>query len=91
MDSVWNHIGTSCKQQITQRRGIGLVLFQNIFSVIFLAVVGVQTFGSDSSDPTQPMSFPNYSDPLVANWSIGRDSITLTPTIFDSAVLGEYA
>ena len=36
------------------------------------------------------MSFPNYSDPVVANWSIGHDSITLTPSIFDSAVLGMY-
>jgi len=36
------------------------------------------------------MSFPNYSDPLVANWSTGHDSITLTPSIFDSAVLGAY-
>ena len=36
------------------------------------------------------MSFPNYSDPLVANWSSGRDSITLTPSIFDSALLGTY-
>ena len=60
-----------------------------IFLLISFSVVGVQTFGSDSSDPTQPMSFPNYSDPLVANWSTGHDSITLTPSIFDSAVLGE--
>ena len=36
------------------------------------------------------MSFPNYSDPLVANWSSGRDSITLTPSIFDAAMLGTY-
>ena len=36
------------------------------------------------------MSFPNYSDPLVANWSTGQDSITLTPSIFDSAVIGAY-
>ncbi|KAL9958736.1 hypothetical protein ACROYT_G035791 [Oculina patagonica] len=52
-------------------------------------LVGEQTFGSDSSDPTIPMSFPNYSNPLVANWSTGHDSITLTPSIFDSAVLGK--
>ena len=60
------------------------------FLVISFSVVGLQTFGSDSSDPTQPMSFPNYSDPLVANWSTGHDSITLTPSIFDSAVLGGW-
>ena len=58
---------------------------------VFSLVLGVQTFGSDSSDPTRPMSFPNYSDPLVANWSTGHDSITLTPSIFDSAVLGTYS
>lgn len=61
-----------------------------VFLVISFSVVGIQTFGSDSSDPTQPMSFPNYSDPLVANWSTGLDSITLTPSIFDSAVIGAY-
>ena len=56
----------------------------------FVAVLGVHTFGPDNSNPTRPMSFPNYSDPLVANWSSGRDSITLTPSIFDSALLGKY-
>ena len=56
----------------------------------FVAVLGVHTFGPDNSNPTRPMSFPNYSDPLVANWSSGRDSITLTPSIFDSAMLGTY-
>ena len=56
----------------------------------FFAVLGVHTFGPDNSNPTRPMSFPNYSDPLVANWSSGRDSITLTPSIFDSAMLGTY-
>ena len=59
-------------------------------STPFAAVLGVHTFGPDNSNPTRPMSFPNYSDPLVANWSSGRDSITLTPTIFDSAMLGTY-
>ena len=56
----------------------------------FVAVLGVHTFGPDNSNPTRPMSFPNYSDPLVANWSSGQDSITLTPSIFDSALLGTY-
>ena len=59
-------------------------------STPFVAVLGVHTFGPDNSNPTRPMSFPNYSDPLVANWSSGRDSITLTPSIFDSALLGTY-
>ena len=61
-----------------------------ITSKPFVAVLGVHTFGPDNSNPTRPMSFPNYSDPLVANWSSGRDSITLTPSIFDSALLGTY-
>ena len=56
----------------------------------FVAVLGVHTFGPDNSNPTRPMSFPNYSDPLVANWSSGQDSITLTPSIFDAAMLGTY-
>ena len=34
------------------------------------------------------MTFPNYSNPLVANWSTGHDSITMAPTIFDSAAAG---
>ena len=59
-------------------------------STPFVTVLGVHTFGPDNSNPTRPMSFPNYSDPLVANWSSGRDSITLTPSIFDSAMLGTY-
>ena len=61
-----------------------------ITSKPFVAVLGVHTFGPDNSNPTRPMSFPNYSDPLVGNWSTGRDSITLTPSIFDSALLGTY-
>ena len=56
----------------------------------FFVVLGVQTFGPDNSNPSRQMSFPNYSDPLVANWSSGRDSITLTPSIFDLALLGTY-
>ena len=56
----------------------------------FFVVLGVHTFGPDNSNPSRPMSFPNYSDPLVANWSSGRDSITLTPRIFDSVLLGTY-
>lgn len=51
-------------------------------------LVGVHTFNSDSADPSQLMIFPNYSDPLVANWSTGHDSITMAPTIFDSAATG---
>ena len=53
-----------------------------------VSVLVVNTFGSDSADPTKPMSLPNYSDPLVANWSTGRDAIIVTPSIFDSAVEG---
>lgn len=70
----------------SNRFGIILV---NFYVEFLFAVFVVQTFNSDSSDPTQPMSFPNYSDPMVANWSTGHDSVTLTPTIFDSAVLGK--
>ena len=66
------------------------VPWQNDLLNLFFVVLGVHTFGPDNSNPTRPMSFPNYSDPLVANWSSGRDSITLTPTIFDSAMLGTY-
>ncbi|PFX18444.1 Brain-specific angiogenesis inhibitor 3 [Stylophora pistillata] len=51
-------------------------------------LVGLQTFSSDSANPSQLMTFPNYSNPLVANWSTGHDSITMAPTIFDSAAAG---
>ncbi|XP_068751776.1 uncharacterized protein [Montipora capricornis] len=54
-------------------------------NILFVA----KSIGADVSDPTRPMSFPNYSDPVVSNWSAGHDSVTMTPSIFESAALGK--
>ena len=66
-----------------------MVIIINLRFTIF-SVVGVKTFGSASSDLKRPISFPNYSDPGVANWSTGHDSVTMTPSIFKPALLGRH-
>ena len=53
-------------------------------------MIGVQVFSPNSPDSARPISFPNYSDPKVANWSRTRDAFSFTPEIFQTAVKGTY-